>query len=110
MAMQAAIRDEADAFVIPFGSDMIDVLPIARRYITDAVRTFAQKLKATIPQQQRSMIATVALVGGTAYAVAEELRKEIPVLKTLTREHEFANLVGNAAKHGLIEAKAKGGR
>lgn len=108
--LQAAIRDGARQYLIPVGGDSFDALPVAQRLVADAATTFAQKLKATIPQQQRLMIGTAALVGGTTYAMAAPLTQLIPVLKTLPKEHEFANLLGNAIKHGLIGEKTAGRR
>jgi hypothetical protein len=105
----AALRDGQGAFVIGVGGQGLDIMARARARFADAARTFAQKLTATIPQQDRAMIGSVALVGGTAYTTANALRERLPVLKTLTKDHEFANLLGAAIRHGLIgAAKSKG--
>lgn len=107
-----ALRDVQAAFRIPHQGGQVDVLPLAERYMNDAAQTFAQKLKASIPQSQRAQLGAVVLVGGTAYALGARLLKHIPVLKQLAKDHEFANLLGSAMKHGLIGERkvAKKGR
>jgi hypothetical protein len=110
----AAIRDRAPSYTIPVAGKVYDVMPTAARFFAGAADVFAQKLKASIPQAQRAMISAAVLVGGTAYAVGEALAQRIPILRMLPRDHEFANLIGNARKHGLIgeapTAKTKKGR
>lgn len=108
-ALLAAIRDRLPVFTIGVNGQALDIMPRALARFGDAARTFAQKLTATISQQDRAMIGAVALVGGTAYTAAAPLRERIPVLKTLAKDHEFANLLGAAIRHGLIGPKpAKG--
>jgi hypothetical protein len=97
-----ALRDGAAAFTIPHNGRAIDVLPAAAKHFDDAALTFSQKLKAAIPQAMRSQLSTIALVGGTAYAIGARLARHIPPLKLLAKDHEFANLLGNASKHGLL--------
>lgn len=110
-ALLAALRDELTSFVIGVAGQPIDIMPRARARFVDAARTFAQKLTATIPQQDRATFGAVALVGGTAYTTATPLRERIPILRTVAKDHEFVNLLGMAIRHGLVgaqPAKAKG--
>lgn len=110
-ALLSALRDELAAFTIPVGGASLDIMPRAKARFRDAAKTFAQKLTATISQQDRAMISSVVLVGGTAYTTATPLRERIAVLKTLPKDHEFANLLGAAIRHGLIGPRpAKGKR
>lgn len=109
-ALLEILRDGGERYLIPVDGQRLDVLPVARRRFADAARTFAQKLMATISPQDRAQIGTIALVGGTTYFAAAGLRERVPV-QTLPKDHEFANLLGTAIRHGLIgPAKGKRGR
>lgn len=110
-ALLGALRDGLSSFALNMGGQPLEIMPRAQARFADAARTFAQKLTATIPQQDRATFGAVVLVGGTTYTTATSLRERIPVLRTMAKDHEFANLLGAAIRHGLVGAqpvKAKG--